>query len=107
MPSSQRHNITAIIYDKKGKILSIGRNSYCKTHPLQAKYAKESGQPDRCFLHGEIDAIIRLKYNDKPHKIFVSRVLKNGKYGLAKPCSICERAIEIAGIKEVEYTTYD
>ena len=38
-----KHKITAIIYDKKGRVLSIGQNSYIKTHPYQAKIAKQVG----------------------------------------------------------------
>jgi hypothetical protein len=32
---TKRQAITAIITDKKGRVLSIGQNSYSKTHPLQ------------------------------------------------------------------------
>jgi hypothetical protein len=35
-----RHELTAVIYDRKGNVLSIGKNSYIKTHPLQAIHAK-------------------------------------------------------------------
>ena len=43
MPKS-RQNITAVIYDKRGRVLSIGKNQYLKTHPLQAKHAHAVGQ---------------------------------------------------------------
>ena len=29
---SRKHSLTAIIYDKKDRVLSIGQNSYTKTH---------------------------------------------------------------------------
>ena len=31
------HSLTAIIKDKRGNVLAIGKNSYTKTHPYQAK----------------------------------------------------------------------
>ena len=45
----------AIVY--KGKIISVGWNSY-KTHPLQKHYRRN---PLSTFLHAEIDAIIKAK----------------------------------------------
>jgi deoxycytidylate deaminase len=95
---SIKHEITAIIYDKRGRVLSVGKNSYIKTHTIQARHANAVGLPHKKFLHAEIDAIIKCRAIDKAHKIFISRPTKTG-YGLAKPCPICERAIKMAGIE--------
>jgi deoxycytidylate deaminase len=95
--------ITATIYDKKGRLLSTGHNSYIKTHPMQARLAAEIGDPLKTFLHAEIDAIIKCK--GKPHKIKIERKNKQGRLGLAKPCPICELAIKRAKIKYIEYST--
>ena len=103
MPKS-RQNITAIIYDKRGRVLSIGKNQYLKTHPLQAKHAHAVGQHERIFLHAEIHAIALCKKLFKAHKILVSRWDKKGKPMLAKPCPICQNAIKASGIKIVEHT---
>jgi deoxycytidylate deaminase len=92
-----------LIYDKRGRVLSIGKNSYIKTHTIQARHAFAVGLPDKKFLHAEIDAIIKCKSIDKAHKIFISRSTQTG-YGLAKPCPVCERAIKMAGIKVIEHT---
>ena len=100
----QEHSITAIIYDKKGRPLAIGKNSYVKTHPIQKMHADAVGRPYKQYIHAEIDAIIRLKDTKKAHKIFVSRIGKSGDPLIAKPCPICQRAIELAGIKVVEHT---
>lgn len=100
----QRQNITAIIYDKRGRVLSIGKNSYLKTHTLQAYYAKRVGMPEKQFLHAEIDAIIRCRDLSKAHSMFVSRIGNKGTPLLAKPCKICEQAIRAAGIKEVRWS---
>lgn len=99
-----RQDVTAIIYDKKGNILSIGKNSYIKTHPLQARLANSVGKPKSIYLHAEIDAIIKCKDISKAHRIRVIRVLKNGEYGNACPCSICREGISKTPIKEIEYT---
>ena len=40
---SDKYSLCAIITDKKGSILSIGWNSYKKSHPKQAYYAEKAG----------------------------------------------------------------
>ena len=102
--SKQSYRITAVIFDKRGRVLSIGQNSYVKTHPMQAMYAKKVGSPFKQFLHAEIHAIIRCRDLSKAHKIFVSRWNKNGEPLLAKPCKVCQSAIKAAGIEIIEYT---
>ena len=104
MGSKQRQNITAVIYDKKGRVLSVGKNSYIKTHPLQAKHAYKAGNPLAVFLHAEIHAITRCRDLSKAHKIVVTRVGKSGDYILAKPCPVCMSAIRAAGIEYIEHT---
>jgi len=51
-----------------------------------------------------MDAIIKCRNMSKAHKIVVTRVTRNGKYGNAKPCPVCKSAIKEAGIKNVEWT---
>ena len=48
------HSLTAIIKDKRGNVLAIGKNSYTKTHPYQAKCAREVGLPEKIYLHAEL-----------------------------------------------------
>lgn len=100
----KRQQITAIIYDKRGRVLSIGQNSYVKTHPLQAKHANLVGLHDKVFLHAEVHAIARCHDLSRAHKIVVTRWDRNGLPVNAKPCKICQSAIEAAGIKIVEHT---
>lgn len=97
-----KHNITATVYDRKGKVLSVGRNSYYKTHPKQAHYALLVGEQHRVFLHAEIAALVKCR--GVPYKIKIERYGKNGEPRLAKPCPICELAIKEAGIQFIEYT---
>jgi tRNA(Arg) A34 adenosine deaminase TadA len=101
---SCKQNITAIIYDRKGRIISIGRNSYLKTHPLQAKYARQVGAPDKIFLHAEIEALVKLRDWSKAAKILVTRYSKSGEPILAKPCKVCQHALSLAGITQIEHT---
>lgn len=101
----KRHDVTAIIYDKRGRILSIGKNSYVKTHTLQAKYAKKAGEDHKIFMHAEIHAISRCRSLKDAHRISVMRFDAFGNPRLAKPCKICEAAIkEQTGIKVIEHT---
>jgi tRNA(Arg) A34 adenosine deaminase TadA len=102
--SKARFDITAIIYDKRGRVLSIGKNSYIKTHPLQSKHCKRAGLPEKQFLHAEVHAIALCKRLHKAHRIVVYRFDLNGQPKTAKPCPVCESAIREAGIKIVEHT---
>lgn len=98
-----RYELVAICFNRKGQVLSIGRNSYTKTHPLQAYFAKRVGHPYKHFLHAEIDAI--LKARGKPiDKIQVIRYDRHGKPANAKPCPICQEAIKAFGIKHIVHT---
>lgn len=99
-----RQEVTALIYDKRGRILSIGKNSYVKTHPLQAHHAQKVGLDHKLYLHAEVHAIARCKNLAKAHRIVVTRWDKQGKPANAKPCPICQSAIEAAGIEIIEHT---
>lgn len=98
------HVVTAMIYDRRGRILSVGQNSYVKTHTLQARHAKKVGHPEKQFLHAEIHAITKCKNLKKAHKIFIARYNKRGEPVIAKPCPVCMSAIRESGIREVEHT---
>ena len=101
---ASRQEMTAIIYDRKGRVLSVGKNSYVKTHTLQAHHAKKVGLPDKQYLHAEIHAISKCRDLNKAHRIAVYRYGKNGQPLLAKPCPVCQNAIESVGINVVEWT---
>jgi tRNA(Arg) A34 adenosine deaminase TadA len=98
-----KHKVTATVYDKQGNVLSVGYNSYIKTHPLQAKLACRCGQPEKVYLHAEIAALVKAR--GRGYKIKVERFNKSGDPMLAAPCPICTLAIEMAGIEIVEFTT--
>lgn len=102
---STRQKITAIIKDKRGRVLSIGKNSYSKTHPLMASLSEQMGEPYKIYLHAEVAAIVRCKDLSKAYSMEIYRVDKRGNYRLAKPCPICQAAIREAGIKHVWFST--
>lgn len=102
--TTKRYNITAIIYDKRGRVLSVGKNSYIKTHPLQATHARQAGEPHKVFLHAEVHAISKVRDLDKAHSMKIFRFLEDGTPAVAKPCRVCQSAIKAAGIDIVEHT---
>ena len=97
-------DITAIIYDKHGRALSIGKNSYTKTHPIMLKYANKVGRPHKVYLHAEVDAILKCKNLDRAYKICVYRYDSKGNPLPAQPCPICMSVIELTPIKIIEHT---
>lgn len=101
---TKKQDIIARVYDKQNRLLGVGKNSYSKTHPIQAKYAKQTGQPEKLFLHAEVEAIIKALKFGIPHSIKVERYTKDGQPALAQPCPICMLAIKKAGIKKVTFT---
>jgi len=101
---TKRYQITAIIYDKRGRVMSVGKNSYVKTHPLQAAHAKRAGEPNKVFLHAEIHAISLCRDLTKAHSMKIFRFLEDGSPALARPCVVCNSAIKASGIEIVDHT---
>ena len=99
-----RPNVTCFVYDKKGNLLSVGRNSYVKTHPIQAQAAARVGQHNRIFLHAEIHALVQIEDWSKAYRIEVVRYGADEQPLLAKPCEICMHVIKQTGIKEIVHT---
>lgn len=95
--------IRAKCYDKRGRLLSEAVNSYSKTHPIQAHFAKLVGHNERIYLHAEIYAI--LKAGDKQiYHIEIERKDRQGNYALAKPCPVCMAAIKAYGIQKISWS---
>lgn len=98
-----RQFILAKCYDRRGNLLSVGFNSYTKTHPIQKYFAEKVGHHHKEYLHAEIAAILRAK--DKPiYRITIERYNKAGWPVSAAPCKICQEAIQAYGIEKVEHT---
>jgi tRNA(Arg) A34 adenosine deaminase TadA len=98
-PHKPFHTIAAVI-NKWGHILSIGENSYIKTHPVQKRFAIIAGKPNSQYLHAEIAALVK----SSGYGLVVLRISKRGELVLSKPCPICMLAIKEAKIDRVWYS---
>ena len=103
MGKKRQYEMAATVYDIKGRILAMGRNSYSKTHPTQAHWAHKAGLDEKIYLHAEIAALVKVR-NGQPYKIKVERYDKHGNEMNAAPCPICMMAIKEACIKVIEHT---
>lgn len=99
-----RQTIIAKCYDKKGRLLSVGMNSYRVTHPMQKYFAERVGLYGKEYLHAEILAMLRAK-GQSIYSLTVERYSKDGQPMMAKPCPICQEAIKAFGVKHVSWTT--
>lgn len=105
---SKKYEITAIIRDKHGHIISRANNSYVKTHPMQARLAEKVGREKKIYLHAEVLAILRAGYQiERAYSIEVYRFDSEGKPRLAKPCPICMELIRTTPIKQIIFTVDD
>ena len=100
---SKRQEVTAIAYNKRGRVLSIGKNSYVVTHTLQAKYANRAGMPESVYIHAEIDALVKAR-GQQVYAVLVMRHGSDGKPANAKPCKICQLALKDFGVTRVRHT---
>ena len=99
----KRFTLVAKTYDRKGNLIAVGTNSYKKSHPLQSQLAARVGLPEKKYLHSEVQVL--LKSRDKVvYKLTVERYNALGDPVLAKPCLVCQEAIRIFGVKQIEYT---
>lgn len=98
-----KHQLIARVYDKRGTLISVATNSYTKSHPIQAHFAKLAGQEDRIYLHAEVAALLKCG-TKKPHSIHIERRKKDGSLGNAQPCPICLKAIKHWGVTQVSFS---
>ena len=101
--SKRRFFILAKCYNKRGQLLSVGFNSYTKTHSIQKHFADLVGMPEKEYLHAEIAAIIRAK-DKKIYRITTERYDAHGNPVPSAPCPVCLRAIKAYGIQIIEHT---
>lgn len=84
-----------------GSLLSVGHNRV-KNHPSVIEDEKYF----HCTIHAEVDAI-KGAGNPSGAKLFVARITRSGRLGLAKPCDRCMEVIREAGIRRIFYTCAD
>ena len=111
-PVANARLAAALVY--KNEIISLGVNQK-KSHPFQVKFCRHE---EAIFLHSETDAIKNAlkRYSLETvsrSSLYICRVKrepdnnKNMIWGLAKPCSGCQRAISAFNISTVYYTDDD
>lgn len=100
---AKKHVVICRAYDKRHRLIARASNSYSKTHPLQAHYARLAGMPKRIYLHAEIACLLRAGTR-KVYSLEVERYDFDGNPALSKPCPVCSLAIKHWGVKYVEYT---
>jgi deoxycytidylate deaminase len=109
MPVAHAKVAAIIVY--KNTIISFGINQR-KSHPIQKEFSKNE---EKISLHAEMSAIINAR-----RYLTVDQMAKSSLYiarakhpdhnrnvwipGLAKPCVVCQRAIEVYGIKDIRWT---
>tara|TARA_R110000851_G_scaffold43716_1_gene107875 strand:- start:1189 stop:1581 length:393 start_codon:yes stop_codon:yes gene_type:complete len=95
---------------RKGKVISYGFN-HKKSHPFQAKFCKNN---HAVFFHAEVHAIKNaLSFIDiddiSKCELYIVRAKRdktNRKWitGMSKPCSGCQKCIDMFGLKSVYYS---
>lgn len=87
-----RHQVGAVVVSSDNtQVLSVGYNGNYSGGPDCAE-SNEPGQSG--LLHAEINALLKLDYNNPKRKIL---------YVTLSPCAMCAKAIVNAGISEVVY----
>lgn len=86
---------------QKRKILTIGTNNYCKSHPRTLQFDYH----DNAKLHSELDAVISLGRKSCKNLILVNiRLDNNGNLAYSKPCNGCSGLIRQLQFKKVYYS---
>ena len=94
---THEYRMCAIILDKFGIPISIGYNSYTKTHPIMKTFGELGVQfPDgsmgleKIYLHAEIDCCTKgLFQKHRWNTMIIARIDSEGNFKLAKPCPGC------------------
>ena len=95
--SGGRVRTIAMFADKRYNVLSVAGNTYVKTHPQQASWAKKRGSPDKQCLHAEMRAAIMLAKSGKANSakfLYVAAVSLSGNILCAKPCMVCQMMLD-------------
>jgi tRNA(Arg) A34 adenosine deaminase TadA len=99
--NNQVYHLAAILR-RKGKVVKIGENTD-KTHPKFLRHYPDGGWS--AYMHAEMNV---LRFARPGDEIEVFRVKKECQhFTMAKPCELCQKAMQKAGIKKVHYTNWD
>ncbi len=95
-----------VVFDKN-KIISIGANSYCKTHPKAAIFQKEEIVDRNRYvpgIHSELSAILKLGEDCSKFTFFNVRIDNNNQINNSRPCSGCTKLLKQVGFKRFYYS---
>lgn len=93
----------------RNKLITVGCNNYEMSRKA-LYFAERYNIPQKKHwpsLHSEIDAISRLwgKYRiDKRIRLVNIRILRNGRFGIAKPCKDCSEVLNALGITDIYWS---
>lgn len=109
--TSDHHFKVGAVLTYKHKPLRFASNSATKCDPIQAKLDFEKyGSYCEGKLHAESAVLIpyiKRRIDISGAEIYIYRCMRNGKSGLARPCSSCMKLIKMCKIKKIHYSTYD
>ena len=87
-----RYKVGTVVVSKDNtQILAVGYNGDHAGGPNEVE-SLEPGQSG--FIHAEINALLKLDYNNPKHKVM---------YLTLSPCRMCAKAIVNVGIREIVY----
>lgn len=113
MASDAPKKMSAILLDKRNRIISSGVNSYVRTHPIQKWAAKNASKifndpnlEKKIYGHAEIISLIKAK--EDAETIVICRLGGHAKkeLRLSRPCRICTNYIlNYSKVVHVHYST--
>ena len=98
-----KQKIVAFVLNQKGHILTVGWNSYIKTHPIQKVASALFGEVHKQYLHAEVCALTRLtkKQLGKQSAIVIIRLDSKNSLLAGCPCRICASVIHSYNINTI------
>jgi deoxycytidylate deaminase len=103
------YGLCAVIV-RGGSVLSVGYNKRTTNSFVDHFIEQSRGIRDFCeTTHSEMDAVLkaRAKSDLRGSKIFVVRRKKDGSFGTARPCEICQKVLFSYGISRAIYSIDD
>lgn len=100
---AKRYQIKATSFDRRGRKIAVGFNTYEKTHPRQKQLAEQCDLHDKEYLHAEIACLIKSRRR-RVHRVVIERYDSEDRSKNAAPCPICLLALRESDVRVVEYT---
>ena len=91
---------------KAGKPIVTGFNSFQSNGFVDHYTAKMRHIRNSHTTHAEMDAILKARNvtDLSGSKIYVVRIMKDGSFGMARPCCICEEILKNYGVQRAIYS---